>query len=141
MHQQVEDQPSEKPKKNGDTSAVAILKHERQSGSVFQDTEPPESVTILRKSAKVLGPIRRVDLSKATQRHANIRENKGPSLGIIVQPILTSVALVRQNLRTDLRKKRRDKSDVPAETRGDWPKSFFSPTDDWCLPAPSVIKL
>ena len=39
---------------------------------------------------------------------------------------------------------------MPAETRGDWNISklketdeatFFSPTNEWCLPAPSVIKL
>ena len=34
----------------------------------------------LRKSTKVLGSIRRVRFTKATQRHANIRESKGPSL-------------------------------------------------------------
>ena len=38
----------------------------------------------LRKSTKVLGSIRRVRFTKATQRHANIRENKGSSLGVIL---------------------------------------------------------
>ena len=80
-HRQVEDQPSEKPKKDGDKSAAAIVKDVRQSGCVFLDTEPPESLSTLRKSPKVLGPIRGVRFTKATQRHENIRENKGPSLG------------------------------------------------------------
>ena len=44
-------------------------------------TQPPESLSILRNSTKVLGPTRRVRFTKAAQRHANIRENKGPSLG------------------------------------------------------------
>ena len=46
----------------------------------YWHTEPPESLSILRKSTKVLGSIRRVRFTKATKRHAGIRENKGPSL-------------------------------------------------------------
>ena len=79
---QVDDQPGKKPKKNGDKSAVAILKETRQLGCVFQDIEPPKSSSILR-STKVLRPTRRVEFSNATLRHANIRKRKGPSLGII----------------------------------------------------------
>ena len=82
-HRQVEDQPCKEPKKDGDQNAVAILKDSRQLGCVFQDTEPPESSSISRRSTKVLGPIRRVQFSKATLRHANIRKSKGPSLGVI----------------------------------------------------------
>ena len=80
-HRQVEGQPSKEPKKDGDKSAVAILKDARQLGCAFQDTEPPESTPILLKSQKVLGPIRRVRFTKVAQRHANIRES--PSLGKI----------------------------------------------------------
>ena len=69
------DNPAKRPKKDGDKSA-AILKETRLLGCVFQDTEPPESSSILRKSPKVLGPIRRVRFTQATQRHANIRENR-----------------------------------------------------------------
>ena len=36
-HRQVEGQPSKKPKKDGDKSAVAVLKDVRQLGCVFQD--------------------------------------------------------------------------------------------------------
>ena len=74
---------SKNRKKFGDKSAVALLKDVRQLGCVFQDTVPPESLSILRKSTKVSGSIRRVRFTKAAQRHANIRENKGPSLGKI----------------------------------------------------------
>ena len=42
--------------------------------------QPPKSSTILRSGSKVLGPIRRVRFTRATLRHANILENKGPSL-------------------------------------------------------------
>ena len=57
-HRQVE-----KPKKDGDKSAVAMLKDAGQLGCVFQDMEPPESSSILRKSTKVLGSLRRVPRS------------------------------------------------------------------------------
>ena len=83
QHRQVEGQPRGELGEDGDKSAWAMLKDARQLGSVFQDTEPPESVPSLRKSTKVLGSIRRVQFIKVTQRHADIRENKGPSLGKI----------------------------------------------------------
>ena len=57
------------------------MKDVRQLGCALQDTEPLESSSILRKSTKVLGPIRRVRFTRAALRQANIRENKGPSRG------------------------------------------------------------
>ena len=84
-------------KKDGDKSAVAMLKDARQLGCVFQDTKPPESLSFLRKSPKVLGPIRRVRFTKATYRHADIRENKGPSLGKIqVKVIISAVRTLKK---------------------------------------------
>ena len=85
-HWKVDEQPNKKPKKGGDKSAVAKVKDVRQLGCVLQDTDPPESSTILRKGTKkVLGPIRRVRLrfTRTVLRQANIRENKGPSLNKI----------------------------------------------------------
>ena len=69
-------------KKNGDKSAVAVLKITRQLGCVCQDMEPPKSTAILRKSSNILKPIRCVRFTEAVLRHANIREHK-PSLGVI----------------------------------------------------------
>ena len=69
-HRQVDEQPSKKSKKNGDKSAVAILKNTRQLGCVFQDVEPPKSSSILRK----LKPIRCVRFTKAVLRYANVRD-------------------------------------------------------------------
>ena len=57
-HRQVDEQPCKKSEKNGDKSAVAILKNTRQLGCVFQDMEPPKSSSILRKSSNILKPIR-----------------------------------------------------------------------------------
>ena len=81
-HRQVEEQPSERSKKNGKKNAVAILKITRHLGCVSQDMEPPKSTTILRKSSNILKPIRCVKFTKAVLRHANIRD-QNPSLGMI----------------------------------------------------------
>ena len=81
-HRQVDEQPSKRSQKNGNESAVAMLKITRQLGCVFQDMEPPKSTTILRKSSNILKPIRCVRFTKAVVRHANI-PNQNPSLGMI----------------------------------------------------------
>ena len=98
-HRQVDDRPSQRSKKNGDRSAVAMLKKKnerhqrtgrpvldayssstRQLGCVFEDMEPPKS--ILRKSSDIRKPIRCVKSTKAVVRHADIRD-QNPSLGMI----------------------------------------------------------
>ena len=81
-HRQVDEQPSKRSQKNGDISAVAMLKISRQLGCVFQDMEPPKSTTILRKSSNILNPIRCVRFTEAVLRHANTRD-QNPSLGMI----------------------------------------------------------
>ena len=99
-HRQVEEQPSKRSKKNGDKSAVALLKRNeqhqrtgrlvldaylsctRQLGCVFQDMEPPKSSSILRKSSNIRKPIRCVKFTKAVVHHADIRD-QNPSLGMI----------------------------------------------------------
>ena len=99
-HRQVEEQPSKRSKKNGDKSAVDMLKkndnhqrtgrpvmnanssNTRQLGCVFQDMEPPKSSSILRKSSDERKPIRCVKFTKAVARHADIRD-QNPSLGYI----------------------------------------------------------
>ena len=81
-HRQVEEQPCKRSNKNGDKSAVALLKNARQLGCVFQDMEPPKSSSILRKSSDMRTPIRCVQFTKAVVRRANIRD-QNPSLGMI----------------------------------------------------------
>ena len=99
--------------------AVAILKNTRQVGCVFQDMEPPKSLSILRKSSNILKPIRCVE---AVVRHANIRD-QNPSLGyIFAQVNLIGAAPTLQNLRIGLRRRESGKSKVPAKQRGSWPK-------------------
>ena len=72
-HWKVEEQPK---KKGDDKSAVAIVKSARQLSCVSQDAGPPDSATISRNGTKALEPIRRVRLTRAALRQANIRENK-----------------------------------------------------------------
>ena len=98
-HRQVDEQPSNRSKKNGDKSAVATLKkHElfdrtarpvvydspktRQLGCVFHGVEPPKLTSILRKSSDMQKPIQRVKFTKVVARHAKIRDHN-PSLGMI----------------------------------------------------------
>ena len=81
-HRQVDEQPSKRTKKSGDKSAVAMLKITRQLGCVFQDMEPPNSSSILRKSSNIRKTIRCVQFIKDVLRHANIRD-QNPSLGMI----------------------------------------------------------
>ena len=79
-HRQVDEQPTKRSKKNGDKSAVAMLKSTRQLGCVFQDMTPPKS--ILRKCTDMPKPIQRVKFTKAIARHTKIRD-QNPSLGMI----------------------------------------------------------
>ena len=65
VHRQFDEQPSKRSKKNGDKSAVAMLKIARQLGCVFQDMEPPKSSSVLRKSSNILKPIRCVRFTEA----------------------------------------------------------------------------
>ena len=99
-HRQVDEQPGKRSKKNGDNSAVAMLKRHqqhqrtgrlvldayssntRQMGCVFQDMEPPKSSSILRKSSDIRKPIRCVQFTKAVVRHADIRD-QNPSLRMV----------------------------------------------------------
>ena len=94
---------------------------------VFQDAEPPKSSSILRKSTKVLRPIKRVRFTKAALCHVNIREEKGPSLEKIcpADPCDRSPYAPKFEDRSQ-EETERDKSDAPAEMRGDWRKVSIS---------------
>ena len=127
-HRQVDEQPSKRSKKDGDKSAVAMLKkhelhdrtvqpvvwsdtsHERhgpvvcnssntrQLGFVFQDMEPANSSSILRKSSDMQKPIQRVKFTKAIARHAHIWD-QNPSLG------LPKMAKIQYGVKPDILKR------------------------------------
>ena len=99
----------------------------------------------------LFGSIRRVRFTKATQRHASIRDNKGSSLGKIQVKSSSST----QSYDLTLEERSQEETERQERcARGDaWrlaknisklqetdKAAFFSPTTEWCLPAPSVIK-
>ena len=144
------DRPGQPGKKGDNKLERRSSKHRssnaRQLGCVFQDMTPPKS--ILRKSTDMQRPIQRVKFTKAIARHTKIRD-QNPSLGYICQVNLISVAPTLQNLRIGLKRRQSGKSKVPAKQRGSWPKvclklkeheraTFFSPSENRCLPASSL---
>ena len=149
-HRQVEERPSRRSEKNGDKSAVAMLKSTRQLGSVFQDMEPPKSSSILRKSSDIRKPIRCVQFTKAVVRHADIRD-QNPSLGMICPgdphqrnrhaPKFED----RSQEETEWQERcareaawRLAKSILKLKEKNK--AAFFSPSENWCLRAPSNLK-
>ena len=168
-HRQIDEQPTKRSKTNSDKSAVAMLKkHElydrtgrpvaydssntRQLGCVFQDMEPAKSSSILRKGSDTRKPIRCVKFTEAVARHADIRD-QNQSLGIICPgephegyPNARKFADRSQEetewqeqgareaawkLAKSVLKKLKEKNKA----------AFFSPSENWCLPAPSTLKL
>ena len=149
-HRQVDEQPSKKSKKNGDKIAVAILKNTRQLGCVFQDMEPPKSSSIFRKSSNILKPIRCVQFTKAVLRHANIRDHK-PSLGVICpgDPHQRNPNAPKFEDRSQEETERQERYAPEAawkmarcilKLKEKHKTTFFSPSENWCQPAPSTIK-
>ena len=147
-HRQVDKQPSKRSKKNGDKSAVAMLKNTRQLGCVFQGMEPPKSSSILRKSSNILKPIRCVQFTKAVVRHANIRD-QNPSLGMICPGDL------HQRNPNDPKFEDRSQEETEWQERcareAAWKlaksllklkeknkATFFSPSENRCLPASTL---
>ena len=150
-HRQVDEQPGKRSKKNGDKSALAMFKITRQLGCVSQDMEPPKSSSILRKSSNTRKPIRCVRFTKAVVHHACIRD-QNPSLGMICPG--------DHHQRNPNAPKFEDRSQEETEWQercareAAWrlaksilklkeksKAAFFSPSENWCLPAPSNLKL
>ena len=79
----LKDSPPESRKSQVIKVLLLYLRIHDNWGCVSRDVEPPKFNSISRKSTTVLRPIHTVHFSKNTQRHTNIREIKGPSLGVI----------------------------------------------------------
>ena len=122
----------------------------RQLGCVFQDMEPPKSLSILRKSSNVRKPIWCVKFTKAVVRHADIRD-QNPSPGLICP--------IEPHQRSPNAPKFEDRSQEETEWQercareAAWrlaksilklteknKTAFFSPSENWCVPAPSNLK-
>ena len=76
---------SKKAKKGGGKGSVAPVWSVKQFGCVFQDADPPQVRSILRKGTSSLRPKRRVQFAPEASESAEIRQRK-PSLAVI-QPI------------------------------------------------------
>ena len=167
-HRQVDEQPGKRSKKNCDKSAVAVLKknehhqrtgppvldayssNTRQLGCVFQDMEPPKTSSILLKSSNIRKPIRCVKFLNAVVRHADIRD-QNTSLGMICpgDPHQRNPNAPKFEDRSQEETEWQEQS--AREAAGRLAKNilklkekhkttFFSPSENRCLPAPSNLK-
>ena len=155
-HRQVDEQPCNRSKKKDDKCAVAMLKkhelhgrtgksvvcrdtrHEPNHGHIVCNSSIHDNLvvsfriwsrrsfsSILRKSSDMQKPIQRVKFTKAVARHTKIRD-QNPSLGLICQVNLISVAPTLQNLRIGLWRRQSGKSKVPVKQRGSWPNVSYN---------------
>ena len=120
----------------------------RQLGCVFQDMNPPKS--ILRKSSDMQKPIQRVKFTKTIARHTKTRD-QNPSLGCICpgEPHERSpnaptfedrsqeeTEWQEQGAREAAWKLVKSVLNLKERDRA----TFFSPSENRCLPAPSTLK-
>ena len=89
----------------------------RQLGCVFQDMEPPKSISW--KSSDMEKLIRRVKFTKAIARHTKIGD-KNRSDNCQGEPHERSPNAPK--FKIGLRRRQSGKSKVPAKQRGSWPK-------------------
>ena len=147
-HRQVDEQPSKRSKKNGHRSAVAKLKITRQLGCVFQDMEPPKSSSILRKSSDIRKPIRCVKFTEAVIGHAEIRDQKlgmswpgdphqsNPNAPKFEDRSQEETEWQERCAREAAWRLAKNILKLKEHERA----TFFSPSENWCLPAPSNLK-
>ena len=132
--------------KLGQKSSKRQFSNARQLGCVFQDMTPPKS--ILRKSTDMPKPIQRVKFTKAIARHTKIRD-QNPSLGHICpgEPRGRSSNAPKfedrsqeetewqeQGAREAAWKLARSVLKLKEHERA----TFFSPSENWCLPASTL---
>ena len=121
----------------------------RQLGCEFQDVELPKSSSILRKSSNTLKPIRCVQFTKAVLRHANSRD-QNPSLGKICpddpHQRNPNVPNFEDRSQEETEWQERCARETSWRLAKDILKlkkkktAFFSPSENWCLAAPSTLK-
>ena len=151
-HCKVEEQPNKKPEKGGDKSAVAILKKVCDSGVAYHWTQSRQNLQrFLGRATKFWDQFDECDSQGLhCVKQTNIRGNGGPSLSQIQVKILHQRSPFALKFE-DLKKRLKDKSDVPAETRGDLPNiftsskekdkaTFYSTAEEWFLPAATAIE-
>ena len=129
---------------------TARLMNSPAKGSKRMVTKVQWLSSILRKSSNILKPIRCVRFTKAVVRHANIRD-KNPPIGMICPG--------DPHQRNPNAPKFEDRSQEETEWQEQCAReaawrlaknikklkekhktAFFSPLENWCLPAPSTLK-
>ena len=164
-HRQVDEQPSERSKKNGDKSAVAMLKkneqpqrigrlvknadssNTRQLGCEFQDMSRRRLHRFY--GSDIRKPIRCVKFTKAVVRHADIRD-QNPSLALICpgEPHQRSPNAPKFEDRSQEETEWQEQGAHEAawklaknvlKLKEHQRATFFSPSETWCLPA-SILK-
>ena len=135
-------------KKLGQNSSKRQSSDARQLGCVFQDMTPPKS--ILQKCTDIPKPIQRVKFTKAIARHTKIRDQN---------PLLGYICPGGPHERSPNAPKFEDRSREETEWQelgareAAWKlaknvlklkeherATFFSPSENRCLPAPSILK-
>ena len=102
-HKEVDSQLNKKSKKSGGQGSVALLKNSKQCGCVFQDTEPPKSKSISRRSQNSKN--RSATCSAQKVHYATKNRKNRVHLKVSISSLnVMSVAPTLQNLWTDLRK-------------------------------------
>ena len=112
--------------------------------------EPPKSSSNLRKSSHILKPIRCVRFTKGVVRHANIRD-QNPSNGMICPGDPHQRNPNAPNFEDWSQEETEWQEQGACEAAWKLAKSvlhvkeknkaaFFSPSENWCLPAPSTLK-
>ena len=149
-NQQVLSSWNEHHQRTGRPVEDACSSSRRQLGCVFQDMEPPKSLSILRKSSYTRKPIRCVKFTKAVVRHVDIRD-QNPSLGMIGPNDLRQRNPKapkfedRSHEETEWQERcardaawRLTKSILKLNQKNQ--TAFFTLSENWCLPAPSTLE-
>ena len=142
-HRQVDEQPSKRSKKNGDKSAVAMLKkHESYDRTERPVVDGSSNYTTIGLHIPGCGAaevfiidfteeLKHTEANPTCKIHesrwhvTHTFETKILRSDWFAQVDLISAAPTLQNLRIGLRKRQSGKSDGPAKQRVSWPKVFF----------------
>ena len=112
--------------------------------------EPPKSSSILRKSSTISKPIRRVRFTKTVLHFANIRDTK-LSLGVIClgdpHQRNSNAPTFEDRSREETGRQERYAREAAwtmarniLKLKEKHKTTFFSPSENWCLPSPATIK-
>ena len=116
-----------------------MLKSTRQLACVFQDMEPPKSSSILRKSSNIRKPIRCVQFTEVVVRHANIRpgdpHQRNPNAPKFEDRSQEETEWQERCAREGAWRLAKSILKLKEKNKA----AFFSPSENWCLPASSTL--